>query len=144
MKKMGDFLKNEPGLFLYWVIVVSLYSFLSLFRHWHFESSAFDLGMADQALWHYSRLEIPVDSLGGMRNVLGDHFNPLVAVLTPLYWLTSRVESILVAQALLLMLPIFPIFLFTEKRLGRIPAYLFAGAYSVFLGHSTGRPIRFS
>ena len=38
------------------------YALYGLFRHWHFGSSAFDLGIFDQVVWHLSRFEAPASS----------------------------------------------------------------------------------
>jgi uncharacterized membrane protein len=67
-------------------------------------------------------------------HVLGDHFHPILISLAPLYWLTDRVEALLVAQGFLFALAILPIFLFAEKRLGKWPAYLLAISYALFWG----------
>ncbi len=131
MKKSMAWLLKERGLFIYWLFAVAVYSALSLFRHWHFESSAYDLGIADHAIWHYSRFEVPSDTISHFNNLLGDHFDPTLALLAPLYWIFPHVEMILVAQAILLTLPVFPIFLFTQKRLGRLPAFCFAISYAM-------------
>jgi uncharacterized membrane protein len=111
-----------------------LYSFLALIRHWHFLSHAWDLGIFDQVIWHYSRFEIPACTIRGFANILGDHFSPINALLAPFYWVLPRVEVILVIQAILFMLPLFPIYFFTEKRLGRGPAAIFCAVYSFFWG----------
>jgi uncharacterized membrane protein len=111
-----------------------LYSVLSIFRHWHFGSNAYDLGIQDQALWHYSRFEAPACTISGYANLLGDHFTPAVALLAPLYWIYRGPETLLVAQALLLTLPMVPLFFFAQKRLGSRAAYALAVVYSVLGG----------
>jgi uncharacterized membrane protein len=131
MKKSLEWLLAEKGLVIYWLFSVAAYSALSLFRHWHFESSAFDLGIFDQGIWHYSLFEKPACTINQFPNLLGDHFDPTLALLAPLYWICPHVEAILVAQAILLTLPVFPVFLFTQKRLGRLPAFCFAISYAM-------------
>ncbi len=126
-----EWLREEKGLFAYWIFAVAAYSVLSLFRHWHFQSADFDLGIADHAVWHYSRFEVPSDTISHFNNLLGDHFDPTMAFLAPLYWIYPHVEMILVAQAVLLTLPLFPIYLFTRKRLGRFAGVCFAVSYTL-------------
>ncbi|HTC22674.1 MAG TPA: DUF2079 domain-containing protein [bacterium] len=133
-EKSFFFIKNNRLLFLYFLLMSFLYSLLSLYRHWHFISYAWDLGIFDQAIWHYSRFEAPACTIRGFTNILGDHFTPILSLLAPFYWLLPRVEVLLVAQAVLFMLPLFPIFFFAQKRLGRGPAFAFCGAYSIFWG----------
>jgi len=125
---------------LLWLFVLALtivYSSLSILRHWHFASTAYDLGIFDQAIWQYSRFGPPYNTVRlhlFQDNLLGDHFHPIIILLAPLYWFTDKVEALLVAQALLFAVAIVPIFLFTEKRLGKVAAYLFCISYSIFWG----------
>jgi uncharacterized membrane protein len=99
--------------------------------------SGLDLAIFDQAVWHYSRFEAPFSSIHG-ENLLGDHFHPLVAVLAPLYWIWSDPRMLVIAQAVLVAASIIPVFLFAEPRLGRVGAYLLAGAYAMFWGLQVG------
>jgi hypothetical protein len=57
--------------------MAAVYALYSLFRHWHFQSSAYDLGIFDQIVWSYSRGQVPASSLRGMPNMLGDHLHPI-------------------------------------------------------------------
>src|SRR5580692_8118369 len=125
--------KNSKWLIsFYGFFMVVAYSLLCFYRHWHFQSGAFDLGVFDQAIWHYSRFEKPESSLTGLPSILADHFHPALMLLAPLYWIFPKVEILLFVQAVFLVLPIFPIFFFTRKRIGEIPALCFAAAYSIF------------
>ena len=110
------------------------YSVYGLFRHWHFGSSAFDLGIFDQAVWHMSRFEAPASTISGFSNILGDHFYPVIALFVPLYWLLPRPETLVVAQAILLAASLVPVFLFARDRLPRGPALALTVAYGLFWG----------
>lgn len=119
------------------LLTTALYSSLSILRHLHFSSGAFDLGIFDQVVWLYSRFSRPFMTMRANllnEHALGDHFHPILVVLAPLYWITDRVEALLIVQGLLFALAMLPIFLFTEKRLGKWPAYLFALSYALFWG----------
>lgn len=113
----------------------TLYSALSILRHRHFETG-WDLAVFDQAIWLYSRLDSPQVTVRFNRpeNVLGDHFHPIVATLSPLCWVINGAEAILIGQAFLVALSVVPVFLFTARRLGRGNAWLFALSYSLFWG----------
>src|SRR5918999_79559 len=90
-----------------WLLVLTvtiIYSSLSILRHRHFTSGAYDLGIFDQVIWQYSQFQAPHSSVRSnllTENLLGDHFHPILALLSPLYWFTDSVEALLVAQALL-------------------------------------------
>jgi uncharacterized membrane protein len=138
MAKINQFIKAECYLLFYFGGMVSLYSLLSVFRHWHFQSSALDLGLHDQMIWYYSCFKTPTCTLTpafeNLSSMLGDHFDPIEALAAPLFWVFPHVEALLILQSFLLMLPLFPLFFFTQIRLGRRAAYFFCGAYSVYWG----------
>ena len=110
------------------------YALYGLFRHWHFGSSAFDLGIFDQVVWHLSRFDAPASSIRGFSNFLGDHFFPVIVLFAPLYWVAPRPETLIVAQAVLFAASIVPVFLFARSRLPRGPAFMLAIAYGCFWG----------
>lgn len=137
LRPIGGTLKRRKFLLLLVLIVTACYSSLSILRHRHFTSGAYDLAIFDQVIWQYSNFDAPLSSVRSnllTENLLGDHFHPILILLAPLYWFTDRVEALLVAQALLFALAIVPIFLFAEKRLGHVAAYLFSISYAIFWG----------
>lgn len=71
-----------------------LMTLLSLFRHWHYLSHAFDLGFYVQDVWAIGR-GIWRNTVGGF-HVFDDHFSPVLILLAPL----GRVET---AEALLIL-----------------------------------------
>jgi uncharacterized membrane protein len=110
------------------------YALIGLFRHWHFDSSAYDLGIFDQVIWRLSRFDAPTSSLRGGINIFGDHFHPVIALLAPVYWIAPRVESLIVAQSVLLALSIVPVFAFAERRLPLGQSTVVAIVYALFWG----------
>ena len=51
-------------------VFTTAYALSGLFRHWRFNSSAFDLGIFDQAIWHLSRFEAPASTIRDFSNLL--------------------------------------------------------------------------
>lgn len=102
------FPKIENKILLLTVFFIALYTLaaiiVSVLRFHQFEAGYFDFGVNDQAIWSVSRLKIPItyhpNYLGGFDIHLADHFSPSIYILSPLYWLTSKQEIILIAQAL--------------------------------------------
>ena len=109
------------------------YGVYAVIKHWHFDTS-YDLAIYDQAIWHLSRFERPASSLRGIGNVFGDHFHPVIALFTPLFWIAPRAETLIVAQAALLAASIVPVFLYARDRLPYGPALAMAAAYGFFWG----------
>ncbi len=115
-----------------------LYAAYSLMRLRAFRTGSYDLVIFDQAVRSYSRFDLPVAMVKGVHNgfgpyfsVLGDHFSPMLALLAPLYWIHDGPETLLVAQAVLFALAIWPIWRYAERRLGPGAAYCAAGAYTL-------------
>ncbi len=110
------------------------YALYGIVRHWHFETSAYDLGIFDQAIWHLSRFEAPASTISGFNNILGDHFYPIIALLAPLYWVSPHPETLIVAQAVLFAVSLVPVFIFLADRLPRGSAYALTIACGLFWG----------
>jgi len=110
------------------------YGLYGLFRHWNFGSSAFDLGIFDQVVWHLSRFEAPGSSIRGFSNFLGDHFFPVIVLFAPFYWIRPGPDTLIVVQALGSALSIIPVYLFARRRLPAGPALGMAIAYGCYWG----------
>lgn len=128
------FKRVDPPLVATAVLFTVAYALYGLFRHWHFGSSAYDLGIFDQAVWHLSRFQAPASTVSGFGNILGDHFYPIIAAFAPLYWVVPAPESLIVAQAILFGASIVPVFLFVNDRLPRGTSYAVVVAYGLFWG----------
>jgi len=109
------------------------YALYGLFRHWHFGSSAYDMGIFDQVVWHLSRFETPASTVRGFSNFLGDHFWPVLVLLAPLYWVAPGPETLIAAQAVLFAASIVPVFLCARNRHAIGPALSLAISYACFL-----------
>ena len=110
------------------------YTIFGLFRHWHFASSAFDLGIFYQAVWHLSRFRAPASSISGFSNILGDHFYPIIVCFAPLYWLRSGPETLIVAQSVLLAGSIVPVYLHLRTNVAKGTALTLCVSFGLFWG----------
>ena len=92
------------------------YAVTSIYRHDHFASNAFDLGVQDQTVWGYSRLQLIPNTVVMIGNLLGDHFHPILMAIAPLYWIWDDVRVLLIVQAVLLAIAGIPIFWWARQR----------------------------
>ncbi len=120
------------------LVAAGAYSAISLDRFDHFGANGFDLGIQDQAIWGYGRLEVIPNTVLGIPNLLGDHFNPILAVLAPFRLVWDSASVLLVAQAVLLALAGIPIYLWGAQRMGRLAGLAFLASYLVFWGVLAG------
>jgi uncharacterized membrane protein len=114
------------------------YSAVSIYRFDHFAANGFDLGIQDQTVWGYSRLQIIPNTVLGVPNLLGDHFNPILMLLAPFRAVFDSADVLLVAQAVLLALAGVPIYLWGAQRLGPVAGLAFQASYLVFWGVLAG------
>lgn len=113
----------------------AIYTTFSLIRHSRMETAAYDLGIFDQAVRAYSRLDAPIVPIKGPgANLLGDHFHPILATLAPLYWLWADPRMLLIAQAALLALSVIPISRLAISRLGYSAGITVGVAYGLSWG----------
>ncbi|MCB0252342.1 MAG: DUF2079 domain-containing protein [Anaerolineae bacterium] len=100
--------------------------------------TGYDLGIYDQTVWNLSHGRIWETTLVYETGGFYDHFEPILVLLTPLYWLWSDVRVLLIVQAVALGLGSLPIYLFAYVRLMRLRpsnvwlALAIAGIYLLF------------
>lgn len=117
------------------VIYASIFSFLSIRNHDLYQTFAWDLGFFDQLLWQASKGNLNFVSTIGNINILGDHFQPIIYLLVPLYWLWDDVRVLLVAQAFLVAVAALPIYLLARRKLkNEFLAVAIAVSYLLFGG----------
>jgi uncharacterized membrane protein len=114
------------------------YASISIYRHDHFGSNAFDLGVQDQTVWGYSRLQMIPNTVEMIRNLLGDHFHPILMAVAPLYWIWNDVRMLLIVQGVLLGIAGIPIFWWARQQLGLFAAIAFECSYFIFWGVLSG------
>jgi uncharacterized membrane protein len=137
--RVPELVRREPVLLVLTVVAGVWFAWFSIWDHVNFGSTGFDLGIADQSVWHYSRFESPRSTLLiPTQSALGDHFSPILALLAPLYWIWADPRMLLGAQAALLAGSAIPVFLYARPRMGRLGAYGLIVAYLLFWGFASG------
>jgi uncharacterized membrane protein len=108
-----------------------LLSLLSCLQHDRFMTS-WDLGIFSQALWNTWHGDMLASSLRG-HSLLGEHFHPMLFLLTPLYALLPTPQILLVLQSLALAAGAPAVYLLARRRqTGGLPA---AGLSLLYLCH---------
>ncbi|GAA1120529.1 DUF2079 domain-containing protein [Kribbella jejuensis] len=111
------------------------YTWFALQRHWSYRSGGFDLGIFDQAVRSYAEGRLPVSTIRDPHLILlGDHFHPILIVLAPFYRLFPSAETLLVAQALLFGLSVFPITRLACTTLGSRIGLIIGSCYGLSWG----------
>ena len=97
----------------------ALFGALAMLRHRAFGSGRFDLGNMTQAVWstaHGDFLSV-TDVHGEQISRLGSHFDPILALLAPLWWIWPSPELLLVVQAGAVAAGALPVFWLARAHL---------------------------
>ncbi len=99
--------------------------------------TGYDLGIYDQTIWNLAHGRIWMTTLVYETGGYYDHFEPILALIVPLYWLWSDVRVLLIVQALALGLGSLPIYLYARRRFrgweyGNVLATVIAAAYLAY------------
>ncbi len=79
--------------------VSAIYTWYSAVQWASYEVPSFDTAYYAQMFQGYAAFRPPIVEIGGVGfNALGDHFSPLLVLLTPLYWVAPHAFALIVAQ----------------------------------------------
>src|SRR5215472_8465846 len=121
-----------------WAVTVAAfgaYLTISLFRLLQLTPTSWDLGIFTEYVKQLAHLRAPiVDVRGAGFNLLGDHFQVMVAVLAPFFRVFPSPATLLVAQALLTAVSVFPVTAAAVALLGRGPGRAVGFAYGFSWG----------
>lgn len=109
---------RREKLILFFLIAVFAvgYSLIAVLRHLRFESFGYDLGIYDQAIWLWSQFKEPFSTIKNS-HIFGDHLTPVLALLSPLYWIVDDVRILLIFQAVFVATGAIPIYFLAKERL---------------------------
>jgi uncharacterized membrane protein len=108
---------------------------LSILRHRAFNTGRYDLGNMVQTVWNTAHGHFLQMTSGDGRQIsrLAAHFDPILALFAPLWWVWSSPEMLLVVQAIVVALGALPVFWLARKHLGSERAALgFAIVYLLY------------
>jgi uncharacterized membrane protein len=95
-------------------------SALAVLQHRAFWSGRFDIGNLTQAVWSTAHGDfLSVTGLSGKQiSRLGAHFDPVVAIFAPLWWLWPDASLLLVCQGVAVATGAVPLYLLGRRHLG--------------------------
>lgn len=120
-----------------WVLAGVMFASYTAFSVWqwrNFATPSWDLGIFTQLLERYSTLSEPIVQIKGPGyNLWGDHFHPILILLTPLYALFPSGLTLMVAQNALFAVSVVPITWLARERMGKSGTFV-ALAYALSWG----------
>lgn len=129
-----------------WLLAILVFAGYTAFSVWqwtNFVAPSWDLGIFTQLLERYSTASEPIVTIKGPDyNLWGDHFHPILVLLTPLYWLFPSGLTLMIAQNALFAISIVPITWLARSRMGRAGS-LIALSYALSWGLANAVAVQF-
>lgn len=131
-------MRSRHFIFVLLVWFFTVFAFISLSKHQHFQTFAWDLSFFDELIWKVSRGIEPRSSFNNL-HILGDHFQPVLYAFVPLYWIKSDVRLLLIAHAFIATAGAYPIYIIAKNRLrSTFLALAVCGSFLLFTGYQHG------
>lgn len=96
---------------------IVIMSITTITRHLSFNSGAFDLGIFDQVIWNTLHGSPLYSSILGNRHFFGEHFSPILLLISPLYLIYEHPITLLIFQTIALASGAIPLYLLAKKKL---------------------------
>jgi uncharacterized membrane protein len=126
---------TDPVAWLIALVTFAAYDLLSVFRYLRLDPGSWDLGIFTEYVKQIAHFRAPVVAIRGTGfNLLGDHFQPIVAFIAPLFRLFPTPETLLVVQALLTAISVIPVCRAARELLGTWPSRAIGLAYAFSWG----------
>lgn len=141
VKKPSNFLDLHKWNFLLAALIV-VYSVLlgklSLMRHWSLGSYYYDLGIMHQVVYNTAHglfLQMTDPNTTEQISRFAIHFDPLMIIFSPFYWLFPHAETLLVGQTLFLASGAIPVYLLAAHVFKKVKSISpnFIGIFFAFL-----------
>jgi uncharacterized membrane protein len=121
-----------------WLIALAAflaYDLISVFKYLRLAPGSWDLGIFTEYVKQVAHLHAPVVAIRGTGfDLLGDHFQPIVALIAPFFRLFPTPETLLAAQALLTAISVIPVCRAARELLGTWPSRGIGLAYGFSWG----------
>ncbi len=126
---------RDPFIAVTSLAVFCAYLGISVFRLLQLNPSSWDLAIYTEYVKQAASWHMPVaDVRTAGFNLLGDHFQPIVMLIAPLFRLFSSAATLLAVQALLAAVSVFPVSQAARQKLGTGPSRAIAVAYGFSWG----------
>jgi uncharacterized membrane protein len=117
------------------LVVFAGYSTISVSRYLQLNPGSWDLGIFTEYVKQLAHLHAPVVNIHGSGfNLFGDHFQPIVGLIAPLFLVFPSAVTLLVVQAFLTAVSVVPVSRAAEAKLGTAAGRMIGVAYGLSWG----------
>ena len=110
---------RAPWMAAVWALIIlysAFFAVLTIQKHNAFQTTAFDLGNVDQAVWNTRHgRPLAMTNIEGLTNRLGTHVEPILLPISLSYFLWSDPRTLLLLQTLIIALGAWPLYLIAKR-----------------------------
>jgi uncharacterized membrane protein len=100
------------------VLYVAYFGTMTVRKHNAFQTTAYDLGNVDQAVWNTRHgRPLAMTNIEGLTNRLGTHVEPILLPISLLYFVWSDPRALLILQTVVIALGAWPVYLLAQRVL---------------------------
>ena len=100
------------------VVYIAYFGSLTVLKHNAFQTTAFDLGNVDQAVWNTRHgRPFAMTNIEGLDNRLGTHVEPILLPISLLYFVWSDPRALLLLQTAVIALGAWPLYKLARRQL---------------------------
>lgn len=127
-------IKPKHVVWMFIVLYTIFFSWYTILKHHAFLTSAFDLGIFDQALWSTLHGKFLYTTLYGEEASItfAHHFQPILLLILPIYTVYQSPETLLVLQSFFLALGALPIYWIAKKELNEFAGLVFSALFLLY------------
>ncbi|MDO8430262.1 MAG: DUF2079 domain-containing protein, partial [bacterium] len=111
------FLTEKRILWTAILLYIVFFGVFTSFRHYNFQSQAWDMGIFDQLFWNTTHGQFMQSSIEELPNHFGIHMSPFLFLLVPGYALFPTPYFLLIIQTIAIGLGAWPLYLLSKKIL---------------------------
>ena len=105
-----------------WALItayIAFFGMLTVQKHNAFQTTAFDLGNVDQAVWNTRHgRPLAMTNIEGLTNRLGTHAEPILLPISLLYFVWSDPRALLLLQTVVIALGAWPVYRICKRAIG--------------------------
>jgi uncharacterized membrane protein len=127
--------RHDPVAWLIALVTLAAYAIISVSRYERLDPGSWDLGIFTEYVKQVAHLRPPVVPIRGAGfDLFGDHFQPIVGLVAPVFRLWPSPVTLLIAQALLTAVSVIPVCRAARARLGTGASRMIGAAYGFSWG----------
>lgn len=108
-----------------WLLIaayIAYFGALTVQKHLAFQTTAYDLGNVDQAVWNTRHgRPLAMTNIEGLSNRLGTHVEPILLPISLLYFVWSDPRALLLLQTVVIALGAWPVYQIARRALSTAP-----------------------